>query len=82
MSSLLEDVAWGLVYPDLHGLFIPYPIWGGWDRGALLEKSLAETAEKRKETRLLRMNSLPGGVPVLIFNATLSHKALPIVFYE
>jgi hypothetical protein len=40
-GSSLDEISWGVLYPDLFRTFVPLfnlvPIWGGWDRGRALE---------------------------------------------
>jgi predicted acylesterase/phospholipase RssA len=82
-SSFLEDVAWGLVYPDMHRLVLPVPFWHDMDRGRALEAAFARVAgkpEKSRQTLLDLAEGVKNGLPVFILNATLTDKALPVVF--
>jgi len=80
-SSLLEDVGWGLVYPDLHGLLLPFNPWGKMDRGRALEQALKRNLGDISGTKMLDLASRVGkDLPVIILNATLTNKASPIVF--
>jgi hypothetical protein len=81
MASSLPAVAWGLVYPDLHQMLFPIPIWGDRDRGWALERSFAQTAGYYPGPKLLDLAPLVrSGLPVMLVNATLSSQALPVVF--
>lgn len=80
-SSFLEDVAWGLVYPDLHRLFLPIPLWRSMDRGKALEAAFSRAAGNQLNPTMLSLApKVAEGLPVIILNATLTDKALPVVF--
>jgi hypothetical protein len=83
LASSLAAVAWGVVYPDLHRLFLPISslFWRNIDRGSTLERSLAMTAGRDPGPTLLELAPLVRkGLPVVLLNATLTADALPIVF--
>jgi len=83
-SSFLEDVAWGLVYPDLHRMILPLPLWGDMDRGRALEIAFGRKAGQNstdpKPTMLGLAPHIANGLPVVILNSTLTSTALPAVF--
>lgn len=72
-ASSLDDIAWGLVYPDFLRIFIP--VFGRLDRGAALEAALTRELPNRKH-RLERPLAewrdgvLQGWRPAVVFNAT------------
>jgi hypothetical protein len=90
-GSSLDQVAWGLVYPDLARTLNPTPyVWGpllGWDRGRALEK-----AWSREETSWPRREGIKKGLsewradaenlrrPAVIFNTTVAEtgERLPL----
>ena len=73
-ASSLDDIAWGLVYPDFLRIFIP--VFGRLDRGAALEAALTRELPNRKH-RLERPLAewrdgvLQGWRPAVVFNATI-----------
>jgi hypothetical protein len=72
-ASSLDDIAWGLVYPDFLRVFIP--VFGRLDRGAALEAALTRElpARKHRLERPLaewRDGVLQGSRPAVVFNAT------------
>jgi hypothetical protein len=72
-SSSLDDIAWGLVYPDFLRIFIP--VFQHLDRGTALEAALTRELPSRKH-RLERPLAewrdgvLEGWRPAVVFNAT------------
>ncbi|MBI3473881.1 MAG: patatin-like phospholipase family protein [Candidatus Solibacter usitatus] len=83
MASSLDAVAWGLVYPDLHRLFLPVPglMWRDADRGWALERSFAQRAGRYPGPTLLSLGPLVrSGLPVVLLNSTLTAEAMPVVF--
>jgi patatin-like phospholipase len=69
-TSSLDDIAWGLVYPDFLRVF--FPLFGRVDRGVALERALAERSDGRlwKPLAQWRAGVVEGWRPAVVFNAT------------
>jgi hypothetical protein len=81
MESSLDDIAWGLVYPDFWRLFCPPLVkWWSMGRGRALEEAwerrdpgvAASLAAWEEEVRA-------GGRPAVAFNATLAEKGVRLL---
>jgi len=70
-ASSLDDIAWGLVYPDLVRFFAPYVV--RLDRGQAAELAWRRLApDLARPLTAWRPGVLAGSVPAVIFNTTLS----------
>jgi hypothetical protein len=72
--SSLDDVTWGLVYPDLVWSVVPFlkGVGGGSDRGTALERAWElGDAVKQGTLRRWQEDARAGTRPAVIFNATL-----------
>jgi hypothetical protein len=72
-ASSLDDIAWGLVYPDFLRTFVP--VFKHLDRGEALEAALTRELPKRKHhlsspLTQWREGVLEGSRPAVVFNAT------------
>ncbi len=84
MESSLDEVAWGLTNPDLQRLFMPL----GWllrrdrfdDRGRALERTFETRAGQRAMLSDWARVTARGGMPPVIFNATIAERGSPLVF--
>ena len=74
-TSSLNDIAWGLVYPDLWRTLTPFQWTRFFDRGNALERSLIRTLPPAGE-RLSSWRELvaSGERPANLFNATLTES--------
>ena len=79
MESSLDDIAWGLVIPDLLTTLVPLPLEV--DRGWALEKAFSRRGDL-DDVRLSRWVELTnaGKLPPVIFNATLVESGEPFLF--
>lgn len=81
MESSLDDVAWGLVYPDFWRLLCPPLVkWWSTGRGRALEKSW----ERRDESLVAGLATWEDGVrsgerPAVVFNATLAESGVRLL---
>ncbi len=72
MRSSLNDVAWGLTYPDLWRTFTPFVLNTATDRAWALEQAWRRDWPARDETlRQWRNAAAEGQRPAVAFNATL-----------
>jgi Patatin-like phospholipase len=76
-ASSLDDIAWGLVYPDFFRVFLP--IFKGLDRGKALEAALTRELPNRKHHLWSpladwREGVLEGWRPAVVFNATVTES--------
>jgi hypothetical protein len=85
-SSSLGDVAWGLAFPDLQKLLLPFS-WPGVDRSWALEQSFARYSElvKLGDKKQLLLSDLAllarqGKFPAVAFTATAVETGQPMVF--
>lgn len=81
MSSSLDQVAWGLVYPDLMRSFFPF-IWSTreTDRGHALEKTWQKTGGITDSLAAWRAGVSAGWRPATIFNATIVDTGERLLF--
>lgn len=83
-GSSLDEIAWGVLYPDLTRTFFPNPlVWEEWDRGRALEE-----AWLRKDTSWDKREGIQQGLsewrqdaddrkrPAVIFNTTVVETGL------
>jgi Patatin-like phospholipase len=73
-SSSLDDIAWGLVYPDFLRVFVPV-FFRHLDRGQALEAALTRGSDTSKDLLLSPLSTWRAGVlngarPAVVFNAT------------
>ena len=80
-ASSLDDIAWGLVYPDLLHTFWPFKQDRLADRGWALEQTWAE----RSNTKSIHLSDWTtktkdtnGDFPAFIFNATIVEQGRPL----
>jgi hypothetical protein len=87
--SSLDEIAWGLLYPDLLRTIIPVPI--PWDRGRALEEawlrsdaSWARSEGIREGLSAWRQDARAGYRPAVIFNTTVAEtgERLPLATTE
>lgn len=87
--SSLDEIAWGLLYPDLLRTIIPMPI--PWDRGRALEEawlrsdaSWARSEGIREGLSAWRQDARAGYRPAVIFNTTVAEtgERLPLATTE
>jgi Patatin-like phospholipase len=76
-ASSLDDIAWGLVYPDFFRTFLP--VFKQLDRGKTLEAALTRELPNRKDHLWSpladwRDGVLDGWRPAIIFNATVTES--------
>jgi patatin-like phospholipase len=76
-ASSLDDIAWGLVYPDFLRVFLP--VFGHLDRGKALEDALTRELPHRKHHLWnplddWRQGVLEGWRPAVVFNATVTES--------
>jgi Patatin-like phospholipase len=76
-ASSLDDIAWGLVYPDFFRTFLP--VFRQLDRGKALEASLTRELPNRKHHLWSpladwREGVLDGWRPAIVFNATVTES--------
>jgi hypothetical protein len=93
-GSSLDEISWGVLYPDLIRTFLPFnwvPVWGGWDRGRALE-----TAWLRNDTSWNARKGIKQGLstwrkdaeernrPAVIFNTAVveTGQRLPLATTE
>jgi hypothetical protein len=70
-TSSLDDIAWGLVYPDLLRLFAPFLV--RMDRGQAAELAWRRVApDIARPLWAWRPGVMAGSIPAVIFNTTLS----------
>ena len=72
-ASSLDDIAWGLVYPDFLRIFVP--VFEHLDRGRALEAALTRELPNRKHHLFSPLSDWREGVlegwrPAVVFNAT------------
>ena len=72
-ASSLDDIAWGLVYPDFLRIFVP--VFEHLDRGRALEAALTRELPNRKDHLFSPLSDWREGVlegwrPAVVFNAT------------
>ncbi|HWQ32766.1 MAG TPA: patatin-like phospholipase family protein [Blastocatellia bacterium] len=81
MSSSLDQVAWGLVYPDLMRSFFPF-IWStrATDRGHALEQAWQKTGGITDSLDVWRAGVSAGWRPATIFNATIVDTGERLLF--
>jgi len=73
-ASSLDDIAWGLVYPDFIRVF--FPVLKYEDRGEALERALTRETEKQpahiwKPLSEWRKGATEGWYPAIVLNATI-----------
>jgi hypothetical protein len=76
-ASSLDDIAWGLVYPDFFRVFLP--VFKTLDRGKALEAALTRELPNRKHHLWSpladwREGVLQGWRPAVVFNATVTES--------
>lgn len=76
-ASSLDDIAWGLVYPDFFRIFLP--VFKNLDRGKALEAALTRELPNRKHHLWSpladwRNGVLQGWRPAVVFNATVTES--------
>ncbi len=76
-ASSLDDIAWGLVYPDFFRIFLP--VFKRLDRGKALEAALTRELPNRKHHLWSpladwREGVLEGWRPAVVFNATVTES--------
>jgi Patatin-like phospholipase len=76
-ASSLDDIAWGLVYPDFFRVFLP--VFKRLDRGKALEAALTRELPNRKHHLWSpladwREGVLEGWRPAVVFNATVTES--------
>ena len=76
-ASSLDDIAWGLVYPDFFRVFLP--VFKSLDRGKALEAALTRELPNRKHHLWSpladwREGVLEGWRPAVVFNATVTES--------
>jgi Patatin-like phospholipase len=84
-ASSLEDVTWGLVYPDFLKVLVPvpalWPVWVRHDRGFFLETSWVRTPALRSATIGRWREDVRKGVrPATLFNSTMVETGRQLVF--
>ncbi|MCW5978224.1 MAG: patatin-like phospholipase family protein [Bryobacteraceae bacterium] len=80
MQPCLDDVAWGLVNPDLWRVLLPWARDREVSRGWALERSFAKRAGLGKATLLEWSRGVGKGFPAVIFNATAVEYGVPALF--
>ncbi len=68
-ASSLDDIAWGLCYPDLWRTVLP-SFWKGVDRGMALENALTRENSLARPLSSWRAGVRDGWRPATVFNAT------------
>jgi hypothetical protein len=68
-ASSLDDIAWGLCYPDLWRIILPW-FWKGIDRGMALENALTREDSLARPLSAWRKGVREGWRPATVFNAT------------
>jgi len=68
-ASSLDDIAWGLAYPDLWRTVIPFS-WRKLDRGMAFENALTRNSSLAQPLSAWRAGVREGWRPAIIFNAT------------
>lgn len=70
-ASTLDDVAWGVTYPDTGALFVPPIRWLAGDRGQALERAWTRSMAVARPISAWRTEVWSDTRPANIFNATM-----------
>jgi hypothetical protein len=76
-ASSLDDIAWGLVYPDFLRLFVPFASWS--DRGEAAELAWGRFGRVKELLSTWRPDTRAGRRPAVIFNATAAENGSRVV---
>jgi hypothetical protein len=68
-GSALDDIAWGMVYPDFVRIFFPFLGWV--DRGWAAENAWLQYGDLDRPLSAWRLPAKQGKLPAVIFNATI-----------
>src|SRR5581483_10194273 len=71
-QSSLDEVAWGLVYPDLLRSIFPFFLGDGIDRGKAMEEAWRKAGNITARLSDWREDARRGTRPAIIFNATIA----------
>jgi predicted acylesterase/phospholipase RssA len=78
-TSSLDDIAWGLVYPDLRRTIFPF-FWDKYiDRGQALERALTRDSRLSQGLSHWQAGVRAGWRPAVVFNATIADTGQPLL---
>ncbi|MFN0123860.1 MAG: patatin-like phospholipase family protein [Blastocatellia bacterium] len=82
-KSSLDEIAWGMAYPDLFRGVFPFlaeiPMIRATDRGSVLERHWSRNAQLTDTLGKWRLDTARGDRPGVIFNATIADSGQPFL---
>src|SRR5262249_928791 len=72
-QSSIDEVAWGLIVPDVGRLIVPFWPWPEMDRGVALERTWIERAKPGNLSEWSR-DTKAGNLPAFLINSTATEK--------